>query len=118
LIWEQTLSFGLINNLHNCQRVVRKIHEECKEAYTPDPKIVQDVQTELGNLLRAQGKLNSIKVRETLIVEIQDILENWNFRSNAGDRENRKAYSRKSIPSDIEKQAKEEGMITLKQMDT
>lgn len=32
------------------QRVVRKIHEDCKEAYTPDPAIVKELWSVLGNL--------------------------------------------------------------------
>ncbi|OGM86569.1 hypothetical protein A2616_03570, partial [Candidatus Woesebacteria bacterium RIFOXYD1_FULL_33_11] len=32
------------------QRVTRKIHDDCKESYTPDPKIIEDIKTVLGPL--------------------------------------------------------------------
>jgi len=32
------------------QRVVRKIHAGCKESYQPDPKVIEEVKTTLGNL--------------------------------------------------------------------
>lgn len=32
------------------QRVTRKIHDKCKVAYEPDPKIIQDMKTVLGPL--------------------------------------------------------------------
>ena len=32
------------------QRVTRKIHEDCKESYTPDPKILEDMKANLGPL--------------------------------------------------------------------
>ena len=32
------------------QRVVRKIHDDCKEAYVPEPQVLADMKTELGSL--------------------------------------------------------------------
>lgn len=34
------------------QRVVRKIHDECKKEYTPDPKVYEEIQNVLGSLFK------------------------------------------------------------------
>lgn len=38
------------------QRVVRKIHEDCKEEYTPDSKVIDEIKSNLGNLWPKDGK--------------------------------------------------------------
>lgn len=38
------------------QRVVRKIHEDCKESYVPEPAIVKEMQAVLGNLWPKNGQ--------------------------------------------------------------
>jgi len=98
------------------QRVVRKIHDGCKEAYTPDSKVVEDVKSVLGNLW-PQGKEiqfyrgkgcqecgNTGYYGRIGIFEVLPVTERIS-----------KIILSRSASSDIEKQAREDGMITLKQ---
>lgn len=98
------------------QRVVRKIHDDCKESYTPEPKIVQDVQNELGALWKPQGDVkfyrgkgdpdcgNSGYLGRIGIFEAMPISEKIS-----------KLILERASATDIDKQAREEGMITMKQ---
>lgn len=98
------------------QRVGRKIHEDCKEAYSPDPKVVEDMKGILGNLWQPQGEPrlyrgkgdadcgNSGYFGRIGIFEVLPISEKIG-----------KLILERASASDIEKQAREEGMITLKQ---
>jgi type IV pilus assembly protein PilB len=98
------------------QRVVRKIHEDCKEAYQPDPKIIEEVKSVLGSLW-PQGKQVQFYRGKGC-----EECGNSGYRGRVGifevlpvtDKIGKLILSR-SAASDIEKQAKEEGMISLKQ---
>ena len=99
------------------QRVVRKIHEDCKEEYTPDPKVIEDMKNVLGPLWNkgeeevklyhgtgdpecgGSGYYGRIGIFEVMPVS---------------ERISRLILERKSA-GDIEKVAREEGMITMKQ---
>ena len=98
------------------QRVVRRIHDTCRESFLPDPKIVNEIKDILGPLWQdgkevklykgkgdpecaSTGYLGRIGIFEVLPVSekiVRLILE-------------------RGASSGIEKVAKEEGMITLKQ---
>ena len=98
------------------QRVVRKIHEGCKESYQPDPKVIEEIKATLGNLwpegkqiLFYRGKGcqecgNSGYYGRVGIFEALPVTEKIS-----------KLILSRSAASDIEKQAREEGMISLKQ---
>lgn len=98
------------------QRVVRKIHEECKESYTPDAKIVADIKNVLGNLwpdnkevtlYRGKGDAecnNTGYFGRVGIFEVLPITEKIG-----------RLILERAPASSIEKQAREEGMISLKQ---
>ncbi|MFI5241262.1 MAG: GspE/PulE family protein [Microgenomates group bacterium] len=98
------------------QRVVRKIHDECKEGYVPDPKIVQEVSTVLGNAWqpKADSKFykgkgdaecgNSGYYGRVGLFETLPVTEKIS-----------KLILERSSAANIEALAKEEGMITLKQ---
>ncbi|HET7098817.1 MAG TPA: GspE/PulE family protein [Patescibacteria group bacterium] len=98
------------------QRVVRKIHEDCKEAYVPDPKIVAEIKTELGNLWQPTGEVKIYKGKgdeecgnsgyygRVGLFEVLPVTEKIG-----------KLILERASASDIDKLAKEEGMITLKQ---
>jgi type II secretory ATPase GspE/PulE/Tfp pilus assembly ATPase PilB-like protein len=98
------------------QRVVRVIHEACKESYIPDPKVVADVKAELGNLWQPQGEVKFYKGKG------DDDCGNSGYYGRMGifevipiSEKIGKLILERASASDIEKLAKEEGMITLKQ---
>ena len=98
------------------QRVVRIIHDACKEAYTPEPKVVEEVKKELGNLWQPQGEVKFYKGKGDAdcgnsgyygrigIFEVLPISEKIG-----------KLILERSSATDIGNLAREEGMITLKQ---
>ncbi len=97
------------------QRVVRKIHEECKESYVPEPKMIQEVKNVLGSLMpkeevkfyRGKGDVecgNSGYYGRVGIFEVLPITEKIS-----------RLILERSITLELEKQAVVEGMITLKQ---
>jgi len=101
------------------QRVVRKIHEDCKEEYAPDPKVIADMKTVLGPLWSKNKDEKEIKLYRghgdpecnssgyygrVGIFEIMPI----------SPRISRLILEQKSA-AEIEKVAREEGMITMKQ---
>ena len=98
------------------QRVVRKIHDKCKVSYDPDPKVVSEIKGVLGNLW-PEGKAiklykgkgcadcnNSGYYGRVGIFEVLAITEKIS-----------RLILERSPSSVVEKQAREEGMITLKQ---
>jgi len=98
------------------QRVARKIHEDCKEAYDPDPKVVEDIKGILGPLWQPQGSPKLYRGKGDAdcgssgyygrvgIFEVLPVTEKIS-----------KLILERASAAVIEKQAKEEGMITLKQ---
>lgn len=98
------------------QRVARKIHDECKESYEPDPKIIEDMKAVLGPLWPqdATGKIFRGKGCP--------VCGNTGYYGRVGvfevlpvtDAIGKMILERKPA-LEIEKKAKEEGMITLKQ---
>ncbi len=98
------------------QRVVRKIHDECKESYAPDPKILTEMKAVVGNLWPADKEVKFYKGKGDAecgnsgyfgrigIFEVLPVTEKIS-----------RLILARSAASDIEKEAKEEGMITLKQ---
>jgi type IV pilus assembly protein PilB len=98
------------------QRVVRKIHDNCKEDYVPEEKIVTEMKKELGNLWQPTGEVklhrgkgdadcgNSGYYGRVGIFEVLPITEKMG-----------KLILERASASDINRVAKEEGMITLMQ---
>ena len=98
------------------QRVVRQIHADCKTEYTPDPKVITDMKGVLGNLwpgnrdgvlYKGQGDAecaNSGYFGRIGIFEVLPITEKIS-----------RLILERSSSGIIEQQAKEDGMITLKQ---
>jgi type IV pilus assembly protein PilB len=98
------------------QRVVRKIHDKCKVSYVPDPKIVVETKNVLGPLWPEGREMKFYKGKgdqecgETGYygrIGIFEVLP-------VSEKISRLILAR-AAASDIEKQAKEDGMITLKQ---
>ena len=98
------------------QRVVRKIHTDCKEAYTPEPQVVQEVQKELGPLWKPQGDVKFYKGKgcqdcgDSGYLGRVGLFEVMPVTEKIG-----KLILERSSAADIDRAAREEGMITLKQ---
>jgi len=98
------------------QRVVRKIHDDCKEAYIPEPKVLEDMKAELGALWQPTGEVklyrgkgdpecgNSGYYGRIGIFEVISVTEKIS-----------RLILERSGSTDINKEARAEGMITLKQ---
>ncbi|OGM11473.1 hypothetical protein A2Z22_00285 [Candidatus Woesebacteria bacterium RBG_16_34_12] len=97
------------------QRVVRKIHEDCKYDYDPEPKLLQDIKNVLGSLMpneevkfyKGKGDPecgNSGYFGRVGIFEVLSVTEKIS-----------RLILERSTSSAVEKQGREEGMITLKQ---
>ncbi len=98
------------------QRVVRRIHEDCKEHYEPEPKVVEDMKTVLGPLFQAKEPVLLYKGKgdtadgNTGYFGRMGIFEVMSITEKIG-----RLIIERSPSSDIEKQAREEGMIAMKQ---
>lgn len=98
------------------QRVVRKIHDSCKESYKPDPKIVTEIQNTLGPLMPQNKETTLYKGKGDTecgnsgyygrigIFEVLPVTEKIS-----------RLILERAPSENIEKTAKEEGMIGLKQ---
>ena len=98
------------------QRVVRRICEKCKEEYEPPAEVVADIKGVLGNLYPEKKKLKLYRGKKCEacgqtgysgrigIFEVVHITEKI-----------ARLILERAAASAIEKQAKEEGMITMKQ---
>ncbi len=98
------------------QRVLRKIHDKCKSAYDPEPKIVEEMKKVLGSLwpegketklYKGKGDAdcgNSGYYGRVGIFEVLPISEQIG-----------RLILERAPSSAIEKTAREEGMLTLKQ---
>lgn len=98
------------------QRVVRRIHEKCKVSYQPDPKIVEQMKNVLGPLWKSGESVTLWKGQG------DPECNNTGYYGRIGIFEVLPVTERISrlilenaAAADIEKQAREEGMITLKQ---
>ncbi|MEK7168447.1 MAG: GspE/PulE family protein [Patescibacteria group bacterium] len=98
------------------QRVARKIHDDCKKTYEPDPKIIEDMKIVLGPLWPqdATGKIFRGKgcqaCGNTGYYGRVGVFEVLPVTDSIG-----KMILERKPALEIEKKAKEEGMITLKQ---
>ncbi len=98
------------------QRVMRKIDENNKESYDPDPNVVADIKATLGALLPADKPIKLYRGKPTAennnsgylgrigIYEVIPVTEKIG-----------RLILERAPASDIDKLAREEGMITLKQ---
>lgn len=98
------------------QRVLRKVHEDCKKEYTPDEKVVKDIKNVLGNLWQPEKDVKLYKG------EGDRECNNTGYYSRVGifevmpiSQKISRLILEKSPSNIIEKQAIDEGMIDLKQ---
>ncbi len=98
------------------QRVARKIHDNCKEDYVPDSKIIDDMKQVLGPLwpTNSDGKIYKGKgcpeCGNTGYFGRVGLFEVLPVTDSIG-----RMILERSTSTDIENKAKEEGMISLKQ---
>lgn len=106
------------------QRVLRKICPNCKEEFVPPPEIEGDIKTVLGKLIEAVNNNNIIKDGKIKLFRGKgcDNCSNTGYFGRIGifealyiSEKISRLVLEKSSSSDIEKQAVEEGMITMKQ---
>jgi type IV pilus assembly protein PilB len=120
------------------QRVVRKVHDDCKESYKPDAKVIDEVKKTLGSLWPATGDIPAkvIYGAKNKGKFTKNDQRNVGFYRGKGDVKcNNTGYFgrvgifevlpatekisrliiQRSSAGAIEKQGKEEGMITMKQ---
>jgi type IV pilus assembly protein PilB len=98
------------------QRVVRKVHDKCKTSYQPDPKVVEQMKAVLGPLWQGQDNITLWKGQG------DPECNNTGYYGRVGifevlpvtERISRLILERVAA-ADIEKLAKEEGMVSLKQ---
>lgn len=98
------------------QRVVRRIHEDCKTPYDPDPKVLEEMKEVLGNLW---PKDKEVKLHKG---EGDNECSGTGYYGRIGvfevlpvtEKISRLILERASA-SEIEKLAREEGMMTMKQ---
>lgn len=99
------------------QRVVRKIHEDCKEDYIPDPKVIEDIKANLGSLwpkdkkdvklFKGKGCIDCGQTGYLGRVGVFEVLP-------VSEKISRLILDRASS-AEIEKEAYAEGMVTMKQ---
>lgn len=98
------------------QRVVRRIHEDCKEVYTPDPVIEKDIRGVLGRLLPIDKSISLFRGKG------DEACNNTGYFGRIGlfevipitEKIGRLILER-APAIDLQKQAVEEGMISMKQ---
>ncbi len=99
------------------QRVVRQIHEACKVQYNPDPKVLEEIKNVLG-LLWPKDKLQLPLYKGTGDKECN----NSGYYGRVGifevlpvSEKIARIILERGTSSQIDKQAREEGMISMKQ---
>lgn len=98
------------------QRVVRQVHKACKESYSPQAALVEDIKKMVGNLWPADKKIELYKGKG------DEECNNTGYFGRIGvfevipmtEKLGRLVLER-SPATALEKQAVEEGMITMKQ---
>lgn len=98
------------------QRVVRKIHDDCKEAYTADPKIVDEMKKELGSLWPKDSEVKLFKGKGDADCGNSGYYGRIGiFETIPASEKIAKLILERASAGDIDKQAREEGMVSLKQ---
>lgn len=106
-------------NASLAQRIVRKVCEFCKESYTPDPVIIANIKEVLGDLFPRAAQEKELKLaRGKGCKECADsgyygriaIFEVLKISSSIN-----KMIIQQTTSKDIEKQARQEGLILMKQ---
>ena len=98
------------------QRVLRKIDDKTKEAYDPEPKVAEDIKQVLGSLLPPNQPIKLYRGKPTPENNNSGFLGRVGIYEVIPVSEKVGRLILQRAPAiDIDKAAKEEGMITLKQ---
>ncbi|MBI4059298.1 Flp pilus assembly complex ATPase component TadA [Candidatus Microgenomates bacterium] len=98
------------------QRVVRKIHTVCKESFEPDKPIAADIQKVLGKLLPADKKVELFRGKGDSECNMTGYFGRVGlFEVIPVSEKVGRLILERSPASEIQKQAIEEGMVTMKQ---
>lgn len=98
------------------QRIVRRICPSCKESYIPEPRVVGEIKTQLGRLFPQNGEVKLYKGRGCKECGGEGYLGRIGiFEVLPVSPKIASLILEKPEASTIEKQAIEEGMITMKQ---
>ncbi len=98
------------------QRVARKVHDACKESFAPDPKVLEEMKAVLGSYFPSDKEVKFYRGKGcqecgmTGYYGRVGIFEVLPVTDSIG-----KLILERAPASAIEKKAREEGMITLKQ---
>lgn len=104
------------------QRIARKICQQCREEYEPDPAIVQDIRDVLGSLLPQDKPIKLYRGKGNVNGQACSMCNGTTYRGRIGvfevfpvsDTVGKLVLKRASM-NEIEKQVVSEGMITMKQ---
>jgi len=98
------------------QRVVRKIHDDCKEAYVPETKVIEEMKKDLGSLWQPTGDVKLYKGKGDAECGNSGYLGRIGiFEAIPVTEKIGKLILERASASAIDAQAHEEGMISLKQ---
>jgi type II secretory ATPase GspE/PulE/Tfp pilus assembly ATPase PilB-like protein len=106
------------------QRVVRKICEHCREEYTPEPKVLDDIKTVLGSLYEGHVRQKNVTEGKVTLYRGRGCTEcgDTGYSGRLGIFEVMiiseavsKLILERAPASSLEKQALTEGMILMKQ---
>jgi type IV pilus assembly protein PilB len=98
------------------QRIVRRICDSCKEAYTPQPQILTEIKSELGPLYKDNNEVKLYKGKGCNECGSTGYMGRMGIYETLTISEKISALVLQSADSGtIEKQAISEGMITMKQ---
>ncbi|HAV14785.1 MAG TPA: hypothetical protein DCX25_00420 [Candidatus Pacebacteria bacterium] len=104
------------------QRVLRKVCENCKEEYTPDPVVVKDIETVLGSLFTGWKTQKKKEVITLFKGKGCEACGNSGYQGRVGifevlivNEKIGKLILERKPASDIEQQAIQDGMILMKQ---
>lgn len=98
------------------QRVLRKIDEKTKEEYDPDPKVVEDIRQVLGNLWPADKPIKLYRGKPTAENNNSGYLGRVGvFEAMTVTDKISRLILERAPAAELDKVAREEGMITLKQ---
>jgi type IV pilus assembly protein PilB len=98
------------------QRICRRVCEECKEEYVPAPEVIEDIKKVLGKLLTKPGEIKLSRGKKCPACNNTGYLGRMGiFEVLPISEKIARLILERAAAGELEKQALEEGMITMKQ---